>query len=455
METTQTAGRARRKRIWLYITGLALLILACAIYPASNFCKFLVDRYAEPPLSVDTSRMSELTAAFLTVSANNSLRNPDSRETISPAEWQQLRDRFGLTPQFALASINFNCTRWDGSTNSRERPFAVELMYNAYKSGATDFPLLLRLYINRERWNWTDEHPRPGFTSQVALNDIDIAKLWRKHCPAPDSPQGKLERQLLREMRKRAPDQALPFYLEAIQCCREGRTADAQRFLKLGNAAPKCDFPAGPPFDEVWAEASQGRAIGGDPALIVISDLHALSLWDSYSLALNQASIFLAAAATDENNPEVLSDLNVALCRIADAPPVGFWQRREISQGFKQLREAAYDCRAITWTSERLSAFDRYRERVESLDLTLGGLVCGTAPDHSLDQLDALSDRFTHGRSSQAICMAAWRDSGRETIAECQAVVKNNPPILRELQRFDFVNMNWRNESAETQPAGE
>jgi hypothetical protein len=421
---------------WLLVTALTVTCLALLIFERHRHGETFRGRPVADalagPITINKSQLSALDASFIDILVRNVVYDSQANNQVTADEWQRLKDIYGLTPQFVLASINFGATQLEDGFYDATLPGRIGLLNSVYKSGTADYPALLLLYCYRERWDWEhDQPPESNIDSHDVQDDLGIAQDWQKHCPKANSALGRVTRQLLDDLHRSAPQQAMPCYLEAIQCCREARYAAAQRWLQQGNAAPQCDFPAGPPYDEFWTEASQGRTPGGDPVVMGLVYLPSFDGLRYYQqLTVSQATKLLAVSAVKEQRPRLLNDLNLALCRMIAAAPVGYWGKREYDPCFKALIEAAQELNGLA-PSHYTESLLEYQTAVNSLELVWGGLTCGTG----------LAGNAEEQRKSR---LQRLREEGRQQIAECQRMAQNNPPILNHLQHYDFVSMSWK-----------
>lgn len=146
----------------------------------------------------------------------------------------------------------------------------------------------------------------------------------------------------LQDLQQLVPDEALPFYLEALLSLKGADYDAARDGLRQGNARQSCRLPLGFPLEdytrliEAGKQAPDGMAAKGIIEFEYIRSLSRLELGNSNGLRAT------AASASHSGNQELCAELHIALCRMATAQSCSPYFARACLNADKHLAESLF-----------------------------------------------------------------------------------------------------------------
>jgi hypothetical protein len=386
--------------------------------------------------------------AYIQAKVEGCLQGKQDDVLLTPRKWEELEARFGGTARFAL--LCYTGRRQMSICYSQRPPAPMpkneppSYIYDAYKRGQYDLPLLITLYEQLEQ-DWWRELPPSSFgptRTNFSMSEQDVA--WQQQRRAVSRQHSAEELELLAKMQSAAPDEALPHYMQAIQASVKGDDRAARQALELGNAAPHCSVPAGPAFDPLIAAARQGQALGGDLAVVGVLQCDNTTLFGVFDLF--HSFRLLASQAARTHDLALLSALNQACYRLGSADN-SMMTRISIYDSLAALPDIFTAANQANLSPAQRGSLGEYKAKADQLPKLLSQWTGNTT--QNLDSIMnagkpfpyRIADRFTGGRASR---IKAYRLMGQEFLDEQRFFDQQATPLLRDLQRFDFTTLSWR-----------
>ncbi len=443
---------ARDKQSWthskLRLAALVLGIGAVSLLLAW-FATLALHTYRTISLPQQFHTGDPLSDAYLAAVVKYCLRG----NAIAPPEaaWLELEHQYGGTPAFALL-----CQRGmrlyappAGSAAKRQPRQSMYTAYidDAYRQGQYDYPLLLALYTgNHSDWAMTSNNGSAP-AKPMDMSQRGRALAWQARTKRMIQDHQAEDEALLRELSACAPEQALPFYLRAVNACANGDFDAVRRWLEQGNAAPECEVLYGEPTDTLLEQARRGQALGGDTAIPGTLQISLLIDFAPDWISTVYMSVLVADYAGAKHKPELLEAQKHALLRIAHAnrgEPMGALPLA--SSALLTLAEAAPAAYGKPLLADQRAALELYRAKLQQLEDKQR--VLKESRLNALDDLTRTDDSFSgrimrrlsHG-TAQSI--QGLRSAGENVLLQQKYFENSIKPLLDELERFDFTTLSW------------
>jgi hypothetical protein len=244
--------------------------------------------------------------------------------------WRELEQRYGGDVHFWMLCYNLQWPPQAADPDSGGKYISavagvqladrVWFLEQARARHCADWRVLLALVRSYE-YAWTAEarsslqlaYPgnKASTTQHYEYFHATAREIQRKH--------GALRDKLKRELLQAGAGQAQVHYQLAIMACIDGDLDEALAQVRAGNAAPENATGTGAPLEQLWAEAEQGRALGGDGVLSGYLTLTG-TIVELPSYILYRYGIrYMAYKAARRKDAAALSVLYRASCRLGSA----------------------------------------------------------------------------------------------------------------------------------------
>lgn len=371
--------------------------------------------------------------------------------TLTDKVLSGLRPRFGQDPRFIELELQHDFMSSvvplvpDANGTARTTDLAIPKLQQLHKSSKLSTPLLLQLILRRET---EDRMKQLALLSDEQSQQLGQAggSTARDDWAWLNMPQAQqaADLELIRELERREPDNALPFYLEAQQLCRYGDTPGAWAALAAASARPLADaLPLCPA-----AEFGQLVSDGKEP-----TDKLAGNLLATYDHNPTGGGLYfdlyerLYAAALKAGNREQLEDLWLYLCRLGRARGVSSGLSRGCVHSLEGMIDDLDDQGLPGGVSG--SAYGRLNQSIGTAmgfwnNVNYQGYNPWAAPTPvpSADLLDAWLNIVLVSDTNEQILEVSYQQS----VGYRRAVSPGGPiyKSLQELEDFDYATMRWK-----------
>lgn len=340
-------------------------------------------------------------------------------------------------------------------------------------------PAIVADYENSDRFArayYLDEARRRGITSPALLMklvSIDVHG-WEQHASADvdytyrqrrsdllgykqavwrlvQQRHGGEYRDLMRDLKAAAPDEALPYYFDALVDAKQGEYEQALASIAAGNRAHNCSALSGFPYDQYGLD-SPGKVRIADKCL-ARQFLHARAYPNAYMNDDDITAVVnaLVQYAADQDNLAYLTEMKTFICRLA----------RVQNNYIHNLRYANLHSISVAvklhyryWSRPQTGLSSDGAERIDAaldeFDKLMGDLknrAAASPYQRMLNEplsvalfLNELEEFFSRGTRQLVLSS----ESDFDFYQERQRYVEQSVlPVLDKVEGFDFTTLSW------------